>query len=166
MTPGEALYSAIGKKSPDIFEQIKNITIGEILSLIQNKAAVASSCRPEPMNLDRFDVPRHIKIMRIMRSMSPDELHKQASDRGILSSSVHGFKFEFSNGTEVSKPKSYVHRNKENIQELINDGAIIKVVQILSSGRERTVFDKTASFDEMDELYIEMLAAVHNNKGN
>lgn len=157
MTPGEALYSALGRKSPDIFEQIKNITLGEIFSLISNKAAVASTCAPSPMKLDDFDVPKHVKVMIRMRGMMPDELYKDASNTSVYKSEVDGFKFEFSNGAEIRKPKSFVKQNSDTIQDMIDDGAIIKVIQILSSGKERTVFDKTASFDDEDALYIEML---------
>ncbi len=166
MTPGEALYTAMGQKSPDIFDAIRNITIGEILSLVTNKAAVASTCRPSPMVLDDFDVPKHIVTMARLRGMMPDTLHKEASsvDVGPLSPSVHRLKFEFSNGAEVVKPKVFVKQNKDVIQDMIDDGAIIRVVQILSSGRERTVFDKTSSFDETDEMYIEMIGSMHEKE--
>jgi hypothetical protein len=157
MTPGEALYTAMGRKSPDIFEQIKNITIGEILELIQNKAAVASTCRPSPMMLDDFDIPKHISGMIAIRGMKPDTLYKSAKNTDIYDSKVHQIKFEFSNGEEVAKPKKFVESNHKVIQEMIDDGAIIKVVQILSSGKERTVFDKYASADDEDMLYIEMI---------
>jgi hypothetical protein len=157
LTPGEALYSAMGVKSQDIFDQIKNITIGEILQLIKNKAAVAETCRPPVMRLDDFDVPKHIKAMILMRGMSPDTLYKSARDTGIFSSKVSHIKFEFSNGEEIKKPKKFVEKNQDVIQEMIDDGAIIKVVQILSSGKERTVFDKQASADDEDMLYIEMI---------
>ncbi len=158
MTPGEAVYSAIGKKSESIFDQVKNITLGEIMSLIQNKAAVASTCGMKPMRLDDFDVPKHVKVMIKMRGMMPDELHKSASSNTDLKASVHGFEFEFSNGLVSKQPKSFVQENSSNIQDLIDDGAIIKVVQLLSSGRERTVFDKTASFDDTDRMYLEMIS--------
>lgn len=160
MTPGEALYSAIGKKDENIFDQVKNITLGEIMSLIQNKAAVASTCAMKPMRLDDFDIPKHVKVMIKMRGMMPDELHKSASSNTDLRSAVRGFEFEFSNGAVSKHPKSFVQNNSDNIQDLINDGAIIKVVQILSSGRERTVFDKTASFDDIDNMYLQMITGI------
>ncbi len=163
MTPGEALYSAIGKKDESIFDQVKNITLGEILSLIQNKAAVASTCSAKPMHLDDFDVPKHVKVMIKMRGMLPDELHKAASNSTDLRVSVKGFEFEFSNGLVVNHPKGFVKKNSSQIQSLIDDGAIIKVVQLLSSGRERTVFDKTASYDDTDRLYISLLTSRGEN---
>ncbi len=159
MSPGEAMYSAIGRKSNDIFEQVKNLTLGDIFSLIQNKAAVASTCSMKPMGLDEYDVPKYIKTMISLRGMSPDTLHKQASNTGALSAKVDSFKFEFSNGVEATKTKGFVSKNSGQIQDLIDDGAIIKVIQILSSGREKTVFNKTASYDDDDILYAEFLEA-------
>lgn len=159
MTPGEALYTAIGRKDPSIFDEIKNITIGEILGLIQNKAAVASTCAPVHMQLDDFDVPPYVKVMSDMRSMLPDVLYKQASQP--LSSPVESFSFQLSNGVEFNKPKKFVEKHSSNIQKLIDDGAIIRVVQILSSGREKTLYDKTASSGDDDILYVEFLKALH-----
>ena len=153
MSPGEALYTAIGKKDSSIFDSIKNITLGEILSLVQNKAAVSATCAPSPRHIDDFDVPKHIAPLIVMRSMLPNVLHKQASNSSSLSSKIKDFKFQFSNGMETTQPKTFVRKNADSIQNLIDDGAIIKVVQILSSGNERTIFDKTASFDDYDIMY-------------
>jgi len=155
-TPGEALYMALGKKDPFIFDAIKDITIGDILRMARNKAAVAATTCPSPMRLDEFDIPKYIKIMSELRGFAPDELRKEASDSNKFSSSVEKIKFEFSNGNETELSKKYVKRNADDIQRLIDDGAIIRVVQILNSGREHTVY-YNPGINAEDSVYLELL---------
>ena len=158
MSPGESLYTAMGRKNPDLFESIKNITLGEILSLAQNKAAVASTCALPPMRLDHFDEPRHIRIIAATRGMSPDILSKQAKDNG-LAGNLQAYQFEFASGVEDTQSKDFVKHNSGVIQDMIDDGTIIKVVQLMSTGRQKTIFEKTASFSDEDALFAIFIAS-------
>jgi len=157
LLPGEALYHAIGVKDPSIYSAALDMTLGDILSMISNVPAVAQENASTPMKLDDFDVPRHIKIIARMRGMSPDMLEKSARDKLGTSDFLSSLELTYMNGRTEKVGKRSIEESKDLINKLINDGVIIKVVKILSSGQKTVVYNKTASSDVDDALYAEML---------
>ena len=160
--PGEALYHAIGIKDPSVYKSALNMTLGDILSMISNKAAVASEDAPSPMSLDDFDVPKHVKVIIRMRGMSPDMLEKSARDKIGTSDLLSSLEITYMNGRVEKIGKRSVSESKDLINKLINDGVIIKVVKLLSSGQKTTLYEKTASSGIDDMLYAEMLKGKHS----
>jgi hypothetical protein len=159
LLPGEALYHAIGKKDKELYEATRGISLSDILSMIVNKVAVSQTQPETPMHLDDFDQPKHIRVIVKLRGMSPDMLEKNAKSVLDTMDSFDSFELTYMTGKKEKVGKKYAKANKPVIERLINDGIIIKVVKILSSGMKTTVFDKTASFDEYDEIYLEMLSS-------
>jgi len=157
MTPGEALYQAIGKKDNNTYKGALSMTLGDILSMITNRAAVGQTCANKPMSLDDHDVPKHVKVIIRMRGVSPDMLEKSA--RSILDTrnAMDSYQFTYSNGQKEKFGSKFVSEHKDNLQRMINDGVIIKVIKLLSSGMKNTVYEKNASSDTEDLLYAELL---------
>lgn len=160
MTPGEALYHAIGKKDRGIYNDSMGMSIGKLLSMIMNKAAVAQTQPETPMKIDDFDMPKHIKVIIRMRGLSPDMLEKSAKDHLGTMELLDGLQFTYMTGNKEKVGAKYAKEHKSVIEKLINDGIIIKVIKILSSGMKTTIYDKTASSDVEDLLYLELLSGI------
>jgi len=162
LTPGEALYLSIGKKDNTIFNSVKSLNLNDILGLIEqklndipiHKIMNAPQCPLEP--IEEYSMPKHIKVTVIARSMSPSLLMKQASKHKDYKATIEGFRFEFVNGEEDFKPKRFIEHHIDNIQDMIDEGVIVKVVQILGNGKEKVLLDKTASSIDEDYLYAFM----------
>ena len=160
MSPGEALYQAIGKKDEGIYRQAMRFPLRKILSMITNRAAVSATCPNKPMNIEDNDEPKHIKIIIEMRGMNPDTLEKTARDILNTRNALDSFQFIYSNGQKEKFGSKYVKEHKTDIQRLINDGVIIKVIKLLSSGMKDTIYEKNASSEVEDLLYAELLKGV------
>lgn len=160
MTPGEALYHSIGKKDRGIYNESMGMSLGKLLSMIMNKAAVSQTQAHTPMKIDDFDMPKHIKIIVRMRGLSPDMLEKSAKDHLGTMELLDGLQFTYSTGSTEKVGAKYAKEHKPEIEKLINDGVIIKVIKILSSGMKTTIYDKTASSDVEDLLYLELLSGI------
>ena len=156
-TPGEALYHALGVKDDDIYNGSINMTLHDILSKITNRAAVGATQPETPMELDDFDKPEHIKVIVRMRGMRPDLLEKSAKDYLGSTNIMDSYRLTYMTGREEKIGAKYLKTHKSIIEGLINDGVIIKVIKIMSSGMKTTVYDKTAASSAEDLLYIELL---------
>ena len=157
MLPGEALYHAIGKKDTDTYNSAMNMGLGDILKMIINRAAVSQTMADKPMHIDDFDVPKHIKIIVRIRGVAPDMLEKSARDKLGTLEMLDGLQLTYMTGKKEIIGAKFAKEHKANLEMLVNDGVIIKVVKILSSGMKTTIIDKTASSDTDDMLYAEMI---------
>lgn len=157
LTPGEALYHAIGNKDFDTYEAARRMSLSDILSMITNKVAVSQTQPDKPMHIDDFDEPRHIRIIVRMRGISPDLLEKSAKDRIGTMEMLDGLQLTYMTGRKETVGRDYVKSHKQTIGKLIDDGIIIKIIKVMSSGMKTTVYNKTASSDVEDMLYLEML---------
>lgn len=163
MLPGEALYHAIGKKDRDVYDSSIKMSLSDILEMIINRPVVSQTQPDHPMELDDFDMPKHVKIIVRMRGISPNMLEKSARDHLGTMEMLDGLQFTYMNGSKESIGAKYAKDHKKEIEKLINDGIIIKVIKILSSGMKTTIYDKTASSDIEDLLFIEMLCGIHKD---
>lgn len=157
LTPGEALYGAIGRKDDNTYKSALDMKLSDILSLITNRAVVSQTKASVPMQLDDFDRPKYIQRMIILRGMGPDELGKIASNSLNGRDGLTSFEFVLRNGQTEKFGKQFVSANASNVQSLIDDGVIIKVIKLMSNGRKKTVYTKEASSDMNDILYLKML---------
>ena len=157
ISPAEAAYIAIGKKDDSIMDSLSGIKLSDILSMISNRPAVSQYSPGAPMSLDDFDQPKHIKIMIRMKGMSPEELSKTAKDNPLDDSSMfNSMEITMSNGKKMVQGRDALRDNKRRLQELIDDGIIIKIVKLMSGGQKKTVYKKTASDTELDDLLAVM----------
>ena len=158
ITPGEALYHALGVKDEGVYKSSMGATLSDIISMITNRAAVSQTMPDTPMKLDDFDEPKHVRIIVRLRGMSPDMLEKSAKDISDTMNFADSLELTYMTGKKEKVGSKYAKEHKDVIKRLINDGVIIKIVKILSSGIKTTVMDKTAADSLYDDLYIEMLA--------
>ncbi len=166
LLPGEALYHAIGKKDNDIYNAATSMRISDILSMITNMPAVSQTRSCKHMDLDDFDEPRHIRIIVKMRGMSPSILSKTAREKINLGNmdTMDAIQLTYVNGRKEKVGPKYAKEHKAIIEQLINDGVIIKAIKILSGGIKVDVLNKTASSDDIyDKMYIEMIKGSLNS---
>lgn len=155
MSPEDATYLAIGRKDSGIRDSLRGMTISKLLSMITNQSAVSQYEPEKPMSIDDFDQPRHIKVMITMKGISPSELGKTArSKRDALKEDTifDNIEFTLSNGQKVKKSKEQALHDKDKLQQLINDGVIIKVIKLLSSGQRKTVYEKLAEDMDLNDI--------------
>ncbi len=158
MLPGEALYHAIGKKDKGIYNSAINMSLSDILKMIINRAAVSQTQPEMPMHLDRFDEPKHVRIIVRMRGLSPDMLEKSAKSKVDTMDFFDSLQITYMTGRKENLGADYVKEHRKILEKLVNDGVIIKIIKILSSGMKTTIYDKTASSDTEDILYSLMLS--------
>ncbi len=161
VSPEEAAYIAIGKKDDGIRSALSGLKISDILSMIGNKAAVSEYSPEKSMNIEDYDQPKHIRIMIVAKGMSPGELGKAASTKNPIGQSTifEAVELELSTGQKVRKNKEQAVHDKTKIQEMVDDGTIIKIIKILSSGQNKVVYNKFAAEASVDDILYLMTYA-------
>ena len=156
LKPQEAMYHAIGKQSKALYELLDGITMTDIIGMIKNKAAVRQYNCPPPMNIAENDVPRHIARMIHFRSVLPSVLTKQALDKGAMDA----YRVELKDGSNIKISGKFIEKNKKAIQREINDGVILKIIQLYvngGDGKDVKSLVKKASISVSDSMYISLL---------
>lgn len=162
MMPGEALYHAIGKKDRSIYNDAINMSLSDILKMVTNRAAVSQTQPDEPMNIEDFDEPKHIRIIVKLRGTSPDLLSKNANYKLKTEGMVRGLELMYMNGRKEVVGADYVNSHKSNIEMFVNDGVIIKIIKLMSSNMKTTIYDKTASSDIDDAMMLDFIKGMHS----
>ena len=143
LRPDEALYHAIGRKDPEIYDAIRGISISDILSMITNKAMVYSHTCGAPMRIATNDVPVHIEKIAMARSSRVDRVMEQnknlpkvAKDLDVM------YDVTVKDGKKFQLGGKFVESDRSRFKELISDGVIIKMIKIYSDGRKENVIRK------------------------
>ena len=160
LKPQEAMYHAIGRPDEALYKLLEGITITDIISMIRNKAAVRQYVCPPPMPIDESDVPRHISKIMVMRSVSPSFLSKQAREHSISSSQTKSYHIDIKDGSSLKVNGKFIKENKTIIQAEIDDGVILKIMEIYSNGnfgKDVKSLVKEASVSSMEALYLSLL---------
>ena len=161
LRPDEALYHAIGRKDPEIYEAVRGITISDILPMISNRSMVCSHSCGEPMRIAINDVPIHIEKIAMARSSRIDRIIEQnrsllkiAKDIDVM------YDVTLSDGKKFELGGKFVENDLKRIKKLISDGVIIKMMKIYADGRKENVIkqpsgtlSKKASFLNSQDLF-------------
>ena len=145
LRPDEALYHAIGRKDPEIYEAVRGISISDIISMITNRAMVQTHTCGAPMRIAPNDVPIHIEKIAMVRSSRIDRVIEQnkslpkiAKDLDVM------YDVTLKDGKKFQLGGKFVESDLRRMKELVNDGVIIKMIKIYADGRKENVIRKTS----------------------
>lgn len=154
LRPEEALYHAMGRKDPSLYDMLRGITLGDILDMAKNKHAIKQmSCRG-PFDIADNDVPRHIGRIAILRGTSEPVMRKLAfSEKNMMRT----YKIELKGGEDIKLGEKFVRENIESINTMIDDGMIVKVMRMYDNGKGEKTLYKSADVDIRDSIYLSLI---------